>query len=722
MASQSVYQPLDIDKQSIRLLRIHKNTRGQQPSCSIFESTVDGYAYIALSYMWHPEGNEHPAKCCPILLDGEEFEVSQNLWAFLDIAQELYADKALWIDAICIDQSNIKERNHQVTIMDRIYSCASSVLVWLGPGTNETDCFFDFVSTGKWDQCFPGKRKRRLVLLDSESRWDLRMLSGRDADDFLEVESHRRQTESLEKYRWRTGFLETIRNPYWSRIWIVQEILQAANISIMTGIRILDWDALFVPMSYQDYSGSQPAYLEFKLGAHHMNRVQYARDSPEAQARRTRRPKSLYDYIICFSIQDCSDPRDRIYAMLGLAERRNNFPVDYDVDMRILIERTLLFEKFANILLAVQLLKTLGLSPTLALNSLSDEFLSSEIPLEHEVPFCEVKVCEDDDLKETRTFPSSYEMGVKMCEDDYLKRTATFCSSRAWAPYLRAHHGEIRPCGCGKCYSNGANCVPEQGDLVAQLPNCDGLLILCKPIGKSTGSFRCAAFVDVPLFPVIDFKRIDFDRVDFNHVDYNNRWHLDGDPGLYCFLPSKDVGDLDSITITQRKARNIQEDDELAISLNWRTLFGIIAQHAQQGRASGPELQPGSGPCKYNRWDHDAAEHPFSLKRYPRQYRVPDRRRLDDNRQQRSSSGKADLERHTRSVHRKSMYIDCPHRKCDRRGTNGFTRNDHLMEHRRLYHGDNLTNPKKQAGWGLRRPPDPPTKSSRNTLSIRQKR
>jgi hypothetical protein len=153
MASQFVYRPIDVDKQSIRLLRIHKNSRDQYPSYSIFESTVDEDSYIALSYMWHPEGEDQPTKRHSILLDGKDFEVAQNLSQFLDIAQELHTDKAFWIDAICIDQSNIEERNDQVTIMDRIYSCASSVIVWLGPGSSATEHFFDFVNTGKWE-CF----------------------------------------------------------------------------------------------------------------------------------------------------------------------------------------------------------------------------------------------------------------------------------------------------------------------------------------------------------------------------------------------------------------------------------------------------------------------------------------------------------------------------------------------------------------------------------------
>jgi len=50
----------------------------------------------------------------------------------------------------------------------------------------------------------------------------------------------------------------------------------------------------------------------------------------------------------------------------------------------------------------------------------------------------------------------------------------------------------------------------------------------------------------------------------------------------------------------------------------------------------------------------------------------------------------ADLARHRKSIHEK-QYIDCPKRLCSRKGINGFTRNDHLVEHLRGYHGESIS-------------------------------
>jgi hypothetical protein len=84
-----------------------------------------------------------------ILLNGKIFSVRQNLFDFLYMActepkvlgltQEKY-----WIDALCINQSNIPERNHQVAQMGDIFGSAQCVHVWLG----ETS------SLNAWKRCY----------------------------------------------------------------------------------------------------------------------------------------------------------------------------------------------------------------------------------------------------------------------------------------------------------------------------------------------------------------------------------------------------------------------------------------------------------------------------------------------------------------------------------------------------------------------------------------
>lgn len=83
--------------------------------------------HIALSYVW---GDDEPSRA--IEANGEKFYVRSNLMAFLKYARQNLTRKWLWIDAICINQNKISERNHQVRQMVEVYSNAKFVLIWFG--------------------------------------------------------------------------------------------------------------------------------------------------------------------------------------------------------------------------------------------------------------------------------------------------------------------------------------------------------------------------------------------------------------------------------------------------------------------------------------------------------------------------------------------------------------------------------------------------------------
>ncbi|KAB5581219.1 heterokaryon incompatibility protein-domain-containing protein [Coniochaeta sp. 2T2.1] len=87
--------------------------------------------FEALSYMW---GTELAGE--PITLNSFAFEVKRNLLdALLFLRRQVAlgtARQPFWIDAICINQKDVAERNRQLPIMEQIYSRAATVVVWLG--------------------------------------------------------------------------------------------------------------------------------------------------------------------------------------------------------------------------------------------------------------------------------------------------------------------------------------------------------------------------------------------------------------------------------------------------------------------------------------------------------------------------------------------------------------------------------------------------------------
>ncbi|KAK4231607.1 heterokaryon incompatibility protein-domain-containing protein [Podospora fimiseda] len=84
--------------------------------------------------MWGTPGNQGTLE-----VDGKHITVSKNAWEVLEAMQSRpKLGKLFWIDTVCIDQGNTKERNHQVSLMRDIYSSAEKVYVWLGLGTSRS--------------------------------------------------------------------------------------------------------------------------------------------------------------------------------------------------------------------------------------------------------------------------------------------------------------------------------------------------------------------------------------------------------------------------------------------------------------------------------------------------------------------------------------------------------------------------------------------------------
>ena len=105
------------------------------------EHVLVAVTHTILSYNWGPADPRYT-----IRINGLDFQVRQNLQDFLNIARAALSERPLWVDAICIDQENIAERNHQVRLMGTIYGKAQSVIVWLGCANEDLRNLFEFLS------------------------------------------------------------------------------------------------------------------------------------------------------------------------------------------------------------------------------------------------------------------------------------------------------------------------------------------------------------------------------------------------------------------------------------------------------------------------------------------------------------------------------------------------------------------------------------------------
>ncbi len=118
--SRSIYftLPLDHNRKEFRLLQLQPGEPDDLVRCKFSCRYLDeSLCYTALSYTWGKSKADRK-----ILINNSPFYVRDNLWQFLLQARRRSTFSFIWIDAVCIDQNSVFERNHQVGLMKEIYS------------------------------------------------------------------------------------------------------------------------------------------------------------------------------------------------------------------------------------------------------------------------------------------------------------------------------------------------------------------------------------------------------------------------------------------------------------------------------------------------------------------------------------------------------------------------------------------------------------------------
>jgi len=272
--SRFKHAPLDHTRPSIRILKVLPDlSREGFIQCIIAQGTIAD-DYTCLSYTW---GDEDTA--CPILVDVQLFFVRQNLHNFLHVVRKKYPSRPFWIDAVCIDQNSIAERNHQVAQMGAIYAAAAHIMIWLGNSSKIADFF------RTWND-----RPQH----ESKISWYIR------AEDQLK--------------RVEAGWVELANHAYWTRAWITQEIANSRVLSMLADV-----------VEVKDLQGIPriPWFAAVKFDERFLVQMNIARHH------HTILRKSLSYLLERLPHQECHNPRDQIYALLGLAAEGAAMRVDY---------------------------------------------------------------------------------------------------------------------------------------------------------------------------------------------------------------------------------------------------------------------------------------------------------------------------------------------------------------------------------------------------------
>ncbi|KAH8667924.1 heterokaryon incompatibility protein-domain-containing protein, partial [Tricladium varicosporioides] len=122
------YPKLRYPSSSIRLLHIHPGSGKRRVECTMETFLFANKPhYDALSYTWGDMRWK-----TSVTVNGKMMDITENLYNALLSIRLPEETRTVWVDQICIDQTNIEEKSSQVPLMTFIYSRASNVLIWLG--------------------------------------------------------------------------------------------------------------------------------------------------------------------------------------------------------------------------------------------------------------------------------------------------------------------------------------------------------------------------------------------------------------------------------------------------------------------------------------------------------------------------------------------------------------------------------------------------------------
>jgi hypothetical protein len=347
------YKDLDPAKRNIRLLRMKPPNSEDDESGTIRCDLVDDISLLAMSgkYTTISYCAGDPTQTEAIIVNGFCFNAFANLGHALRQARHFWKDKfdnqecLLWVDQVCINQSNPSERSHQVDLMGDIYASAEQVLICL---STEHDTAGGIGWLHRLSRDLPMDYCR----LSEDEEYD----DDAQSKDFFHVNWHDEDFH----LGWDAFIRQVLTSPWWSRAWVRQEFIRSPQAYFMAAFESIHWktvaDIIDIyyhgvygfekePPDFHHRSGQSAELSDFcqacLLGndssrfwdaGRCADRLLQAKIGAESQPGRFEDLlQNLRDAHLC----KASDPRDLIYAFLGFSDHGYGVYPDYSQDISL---------------------------------------------------------------------------------------------------------------------------------------------------------------------------------------------------------------------------------------------------------------------------------------------------------------------------------------------------------------------------------------------------
>jgi hypothetical protein len=308
------YSPLSAADHTRFLLLKPFNEGDLFPEADLVEMSVSdakSLGYEALSYTWGP-----PTFTEKLLVQDAYLLITTSLASALKL---LGSDgpRPLWVDAVCIDQENPKEKAVQIPLMTDIYSSAKQVPIWLGEGTEHTDTAFSCI--------IPFANELTAILNDRDTSPTAQTIRFQNLID-------EREAECL-------ALTNLFEQSWFERIWVVQEFFLSKSSLFLWGNSELTSQSLVafcdraILSRVADHTMKSPRALRNAMLFNNLSRekdtswgnVLYGHKTP------SQRP-TLLKMLSGVKERQCCDSRDRLYALGGICADPDMLPYKADYE------------------------------------------------------------------------------------------------------------------------------------------------------------------------------------------------------------------------------------------------------------------------------------------------------------------------------------------------------------------------------------------------------
>jgi hypothetical protein len=297
------YQP--VARREFRLLILHSGQFDDALSATLVRSSLDDLrelAYETVSYVWGDANLK-----AQLLVDNAILEIPASAGAVLRQVRYKTKPRRLWIDAVCINQADLKERQQQVSYMRYIYTNSSRNLIYLGHSDNHTEAALGTISAILADLARQVQSYSKLQALLYKS-------DGSPATESGHSKASPYDNEALQSLYDR---------PWFTRLWVVQEAaLAPKNVCLWGEYQLPLFNLLRAAVwyRYKNYRFEIIRDKSFVKAARFYDTVYYGATSrPFSSSRAQRSPASYLDLSRHF---ESSVASDKVFAMLGLLDDR----------------------------------------------------------------------------------------------------------------------------------------------------------------------------------------------------------------------------------------------------------------------------------------------------------------------------------------------------------------------------------------------------------------